>query len=159
MSLLSPMPAVEWVPLEGLVQTWATFAHGTNCDQGFVLVRTAFTALEQERAARREYVTMQEDADAVRTDALVSTLHLLTQAADSWLTTLDLLAQYRLLTLSTDEEQREAVVWAVQAQSYQQLLSVACLSVQLVREWAAGLDAPVLLLIGALPMPDKEGML
>lgn len=151
MTLTNPIPSVEWMPLDGLIQSWAIFAHGTTQEHGLILVRSAFDALSQESAARRLYF----DHRTPTTEVLPS-LAFLAEAASSWLTVLDSLHHYCQHTLPLEEEQSEQMVAELVAISYQHLLSVASLSVRLLHEYATSLAEPVRVLIGTLAVPEPE---
>lgn len=46
------LPAVEWTPLDELIQGWATFAHATTNPVGLAAASAAFAALAVETTAR-----------------------------------------------------------------------------------------------------------
>lgn len=159
MTLTNPTPSVEWMPLDGLIQSWAVFAHGTTHACALSALSSAFAALEQESVARRRYGTLSDDRwPASVSDALGHALTSLAQAATSWLTALDELDAYRRAGPPAEDDPDEQAVCALFAASYQHLLSVALLSVRLVQELGCSFDEAVRVLIGTLAVPDQEGM-
>lgn len=50
------LPADEWIPLDELIQRWATFAHVTTSAVGLAAASAAFAALAAETAARHSTV-------------------------------------------------------------------------------------------------------
>jgi hypothetical protein len=49
-------PSIEWMPLDGLIQSWADFAHETTCAAGLFAASAAFAALACECAALSSYL-------------------------------------------------------------------------------------------------------
>jgi len=145
------------MPLDGLIQSWAAFARQTTNERAFAAASLAFTALQQETAARRLYALSHHEAwpTAVQ-DALTSALCQLTDAAASWLSACYRLEEYRTVDLPDEEEQSEQAILSVLAQSYQQLLRVAQLTVRLIQEVYPCLDVPLRVLVGTLPVSDLE---
>ena len=151
-SLHVTLPSVEWMPLDGLIQSWAAFAQETTNACALRALSAAFAALEQESMARRYALTVSDDRwPASVPDAVSAALSRLAQAATSWLAALDELDTYRRAGPPAEEAFDEQAVLALFAESYQQLLSVACLSVRLVQEMGRAFDAPLRLVIGTLP--------
>lgn len=157
MTLTNHLPSVEWMPLDGLAQQWAAFASHSTQQCAFATVSLAFTALEHETAARRiSYDAPQEAWPASVQDGLLAALHHLTKAASSWLSALDRLEEYYRVVLPAEDEQDEQTIISLQAVTYAHLLHVAGLSVRLVQEVQAALDAPVRVLLGTLHVSDVE---
>lgn len=157
MTLTNPTPTVEWMPLDGLIQAWAAFAHGTTHACALSALSSAFAALEQESLARRRYGSVYDDRwPASVSDALGHTLAPLAQAATSWLTALGELDAYRRAGPPAEDDPDEQTVCALFAASYQHMLSVSLLSVRLVEELGRSFDEAVRELIGTLAMPDQE---
>lgn len=155
MTTTNPVPIVEWMPLDGLVQAWAAFAHETTNACALSALSSAFAALEQESIARRLYGTISSDHwPASVPDAMSTALTHLSQAATSWLVALDELDAYRRTGSPAEDLPDERAALALFADSYQQLLSVASLSVRLVQEMGHSFDASVRLVIGTLPIPE-----
>src|SRR5579863_7245126 len=50
------LPSVEWMPLDGLIQSWADFAHETTSAAGLFAASCAFAALACESAALASYL-------------------------------------------------------------------------------------------------------
>ncbi|MGB8346538.1 MAG: hypothetical protein WCD86_16755 [Ktedonobacteraceae bacterium] len=156
-SLHASTPAVEWMPLDGLIQSWAAFASQSTQEWAFATASLALTALEQETAARRVYHDAHREAWPTSVqDALTVSLGHLNEAASSWLSALDRLEEYRTIYLPAEEEREEQAVLHLLADSYSHLLHVACLSVRLVQEVHTSLNAPVRVLIGTLHPPERK---
>jgi len=154
MTQTNPVPVVEWMPLDGLAQQWATFASHSTQQWAFATASLAFTALEHETAARRVYAEAHTEAwPASVQDALMASLSHLTEAASSWLSALDRLEEYVRVVLPAEEEQDEQAVLQLLADSYHHLLYVACLSVRLVQ---TTLDPSLRVLIGQLQVAHLE---
>lgn len=158
MALTNPIPVVEWMPLDGLVQQWAAFVSCSTREYAFTAARFAFGALEEETAARSMEGGTQQTPwpETPPQSALVVALDHLTHAASSWLSACEWLEQYRTTDLPSEEEQSDYVVLELLADSYQHLLSVACLSVRLIQHLHTLLDAPVRVLIGHLDGSEPE---
>jgi len=62
------LPTVEWIPLDGLIQFWADFAHETTSAAGLSAVSSAFAALASETSARGSCL----EAEAMRTRSQLS---------------------------------------------------------------------------------------
>ena len=156
-SLHVTLPSVEWMPLDDLASQWAAFASHSTQRCAFATASLAFTALEHETAARRVYHEAQQEArPASMQDGLLASLTHLTGAASSWLSTLACLEEYYRVVFPAEEEQDAQAVRSLQAVSYSQLLHVAGLSVRLVQEVQAVVDAPVRVLIGHLHVAHVE---
>jgi hypothetical protein len=154
MTLMNPTPSVEWMPLDGLAADWAAFASCSTREHAFAAARLAFTALEEETAARRLEEEAQGEARSMGQGLLSCAFERLQASARSWLLACERLDQYARLDLPHEEEQREAAVRELAAESYQHLLSVACLSVRLVQELHTVLDTPVRVLLGHVPAQE-----
>lgn len=61
-SLHASTPSAEWMPLDGLIQSWADFAHEATSAAGLFAASCAFSALACEYAALSAY----EDAEQHR---------------------------------------------------------------------------------------------
>lgn len=141
---VSPSPSVEWIPLDGLAQQWATFASQSTRPRAFAAASLAFTALKQETEARHLELRARRDPRPTTAQAaLLLAFEPLQQAASSWLAAIEQVDEYSRYDLSHDEEQSEQAVHLLLIESYDHLLQVACLSVRLVQELHQVLDAPV----------------
>lgn len=158
MTPTNSLPPVEWMPLDGLVQQWAAFVSCSTREYALTAARFAFGALEAETAARHMAGETPQTPwpELSPHSALVVALDHLTHAASSWLSACDWLEQYRRMDLPSEEEQSDSAVCELLADSYQHLLSVACLSVRLVQHLHTLLDAPVRVLIGHLDASKPE---
>lgn len=56
------LPTVEWMPLDGLIQSWAAFAHEVTSGPGLYAASSAFAALASETSALSSYL----EADTLR---------------------------------------------------------------------------------------------
>jgi len=86
------LPQPEWMPLAGLIQSWAAFAHETTSAAGLYAVSSAFAALASETSARGSYL----EAETRRTGdtfswspriqhGLFSALRELSEACGRWI--------------------------------------------------------------------------
>ena len=53
-------PFVEWMPLDGLIQSWADFAHETTSAAGLFAASAAFAALACESSALAAYLDAED---------------------------------------------------------------------------------------------------
>src|SRR5579863_6911308 len=54
------LPSVEWMPLDGLIQSWADFAHETTSAAGLFAASAAFAAFACEGAALASYLEAED---------------------------------------------------------------------------------------------------
>lgn len=96
------LPAVEWTPLDELIQSWATFAHATTNPVGLSAASAAFAALAAKTTARHVAVF----ADGLGASRLPDSVYVdLDEACDHWL-----LALGHLGHLSSEGEEPDEAV-------------------------------------------------
>jgi hypothetical protein len=151
-STLCPPP--EWMPLDGIAQTWAAFGREANSPAAFQATGTAFLALAFEASAHRNYASSGGRSGERSSPSLASTRSIehaiadLDEAAQQWksvLLWLDSLAR----ETSTTVEQLPSLVLAQQ----QRVLSLI-LRVQ--QEYLDAHNEPLLVYLGYLPAPAAE---
>lgn len=157
MTTTNPIPVVEWMPLDGLAQQWATFASHSTRPRAFAAVSRAFTALKQETEARHlEQRACRDLRPTTAQAALLLAFEPLQQAASSWLAAIEQGDEYARYDLSHDEEQSEQAVHLLLSESYDHLVQVACLSVRLIQELHLVLDAPVREALAPRDGPERK---
>lgn len=95
------LPAVEWMPLDELIQSWAAFAHVTTSAAGLSATSAAFAALAAETTARHVAVeaSHSQPATPVALPDVVS--NDLDEARQCWLEALGHLSR---MSASADDE-------------------------------------------------------
>src|SRR5260370_34688397 len=93
----STLPA-EWVPLDELIQAWASFGRATRSLEGLQATSHAFAALALETRARASYAQAMREGQAMQWPSLLSSALSeatvsLSGACEDWLKAEDSLSQ------------------------------------------------------------------
>jgi hypothetical protein len=152
--LLPALPAVEWMPLDELIQSWAAFAHASTSHAGLSAARAAFAALSAETAAR------QSSATAVSAASLPDTIYSeLEEARQRWQEALDFL---RCLPSCVQDDEAVPLVASLSALSQRHSLRLLAIYARLCYEAAEpAADDETACLLQPMPFdslaPIREG--
>ncbi|HEY6411336.1 MAG TPA: hypothetical protein VIY29_28075 [Ktedonobacteraceae bacterium] len=154
----------EWMPLEGIAQTWAAFGAEASSPAAFQATGTAFLALAFEATALRHYASsarrssQQGDAptlaDTQGSEHAMTDLH---EAQQQW--------QSVLLWLDTLAREAPPAGEAPSPSSIQQFISlvhaqqqrILSLLLRVQQEYLDGQQEPIRVSLGYLPAPEGRG--
>ena len=153
------LPSVEWMPLDGLVQSWADFAHETTSAAGLFATSAAFAALACESAALASYLEAEDRRS--RGDGLswspriqesyIETLTQLSTACQHWITVEPWLARCTLVHDFADGRIPDLVHGLGVHETY-----LFRLFLRVLEETATESGEPLRVLVGHLRAADRE---
>lgn len=153
------LPQPEWMPLDGLIQSWAAFAHETTSAAGLFAASCAFAAFACERSALASYQETENhrhpsDVWSWSSRIQASRLEALTQlstACQHWIAVEPWLARCSLVSDFADGQIPDLVTQLGTHELY-----LFHLFLRVLQETATESGEPLRILVGHLCATDRE---
>lgn len=146
------------MPLDELIQSWATFAHATTCHAGLSAASAAFAALSAETAAR--HAACRSLAALVAPVGLPDSVYsALDQARQCWLEALDYLHCLHCLRACAPDDEAVSLAAPLCAQSLRHSQRLLAIYARLWHEAAEADEATCPLRrihLGPLSLPEEQ---